>query len=168
MNVRSLVSKGLMAAALSGAFAAVPMALDGATATARADSVNWDAIAQCESGGNWSINTGNGHYGGLQFKQATWSSNGGTGSPATASRAEQIRVAENVLQSQGLAAWPKCGAAGMQAAQVWGKTPAPATAAPATVPVAAKGCANLPTSALGGFLNLQKMCSAFLTPRAGR
>lgn len=172
MNVRSMISKGLMAAALSGAFAAVPMALDGATATAHADSVNWDAIAQCESGGNWSINTGNGHYGGLQFKQATWSSNGGTGSPATASRAEQIRVAENVLQSQGLKAWPKCGAAGMQAAQVWGKAPASA-AAPATVPVLAvaatpKGCANLPTSSLGGFLNLQKMCSAFLTPRAAR
>ena len=166
MNVRSIVSKGLMAAALSGAFAAVPMALDGAAATAHADSVNWDAIAQCESGGNWSINTGNGHYGGLQFKQATWSSNGGTGSPATASRAEQIRVAENVLQSQGLKAWPKCGAAGMSAAQVWG-TPT-ASPAPAVVPATAKGCANLPTSALGGFLNLQKMCSAFLTPRAAR
>ena len=172
MNVRSIVSKGLMAAALSGAFAAVPMALDGAAATAHADSVNWDALAQCESGGNWSINTGNGAYGGLQFKQATWSSNGGTGSPATASRAEQIRVAENVLQSQGLKAWPKCGAAGMSAAQVWGNpaTAAPAPAAvPATaVPTTAKGCANLPTSALGGFVDLRKMCTAIFTPRTAR
>lgn len=171
MNVRSIVSKGLMAAALAGAFAAVPMAFDGASATAHADSVNWDAIAQCESGGNWSINTGNGAYGGLQFKQATWSSNGGTGSPATASRAEQIRVAENVLQSQGLKAWPKCGAAGMSAAQVWGNpaTAAPATAVPATaVPATAKGCANLPTSALGGFVDLRKMCTAIFTPRAAR
>ncbi|TRW88421.1 transglycosylase family protein [Mycolicibacterium sp. 018/SC-01/001] len=167
MNVRSMISKGLLAAALSGAFAAVPMALDGATATAHADSVNWDAIAQCESGGNWSINTGNGAYGGLQFKQATWTSNGGTGSPATASRAEQIRVAENVLQSQGLNAWPKCGAAGMSAAQVWGKSPAPA-AVPVSMPATAKGCANLPTSALGGFVNPQKMCMALLTPRAAR
>ena len=71
-------------------------------ATANADSVDWDAIAQCESGGNWSTNTGNGHYGGLQFKPATWASNGGVGSPATASREEQIRVAENVLRTQGI------------------------------------------------------------------
>ena len=99
-------------------------------ATAHADSVNWDAIAQCESGGNWSINTGNGHYGGLQFKQATWASNGGVGHPAAASRAEQIRVAENVLQTQGIKAWPTCGAKGL-AAQVWGSAPA---ATPVAVP----------------------------------
>jgi hypothetical protein len=78
--------------------------------TANADSVNWDAIAQCESGGNWAINTGNGHYGGLQFKPATWQANGGVGNPAHASRSEQIRVAENVLVTQGIKAWPKCGA----------------------------------------------------------
>ena len=55
-------------------------------------------------------NTGNGHFGGLQFKQATWTANGGVGiTRATASRAEQIRVAENVLRTQGLGAWPKCG-----------------------------------------------------------
>ncbi len=100
MNIRKAVTKGLLATAISGALAVVPMALS--TGTANADSVNWDAIAQCESGGNWSTNTGNGHYGGLQFKQATWSANGGLGSPATASRAEQIRVAENVLRTQGL------------------------------------------------------------------
>lgn len=65
-------------------------------------SVNWDAIAQCESGGNWSINTGNGYYGGLQFTAGTWRANGGSGSAANASREEQIRVAENVLRSQGI------------------------------------------------------------------
>src|SRR5215211_9164427 len=81
------------------------------TASANADSVDWDAIAQCESGGNWSTNTGNGFYGGLQFKPSTWASNGGRGHPASASRAEQIRVAENVLRTQGLKAWPKCGTA---------------------------------------------------------
>ena len=70
---------------------------------------NWDAMAQCESGGNWSANTGNGYYGGLQFTPATWAANGGVGSPAAASRAEQIRVAHNVLQTQGLGAWPVCG-----------------------------------------------------------
>lgn len=71
-------------------------------------SVNWDAIAQCESGGNWSINTGNGYYGGLQFTAGTWRANGGSGSAANASREEQIRVAENVLRSQGIRAWPVC------------------------------------------------------------
>lgn len=166
MNARNLVSKGLMAAAISGAFALVPMAMDGTAATAHADSVNWDAIAQCESGGNWSINTGNGHYGGLQFKPATWSANGGVGSPATAPRHEQIRVAENVLRTQGLKAWPKCGAKGA-AARVWGN-PAPAAAVPVAVPARANGCANLPTSAFGGIVDLRKMCSALFVPRSAR
>ena len=72
-------------------------------------SVNWDAIARCESGGNWSISTGNGYFGGLQFTPGTWRANGGSGSAANASREEQIRVAENVLHSQGIGAWPVCG-----------------------------------------------------------
>jgi hypothetical protein len=71
--------------------------------------VNWDAIAQCESGGNWAISTGNGYYGGLQFTMGTWRANGGSGSPHNASRDEQIQVAENVLHTQGLRAWPVCG-----------------------------------------------------------
>ncbi|MGC7255690.1 transglycosylase family protein, partial [Mycobacteroides abscessus subsp. massiliense] len=75
-------------------------------APAHADSVNWDAVAACESGGNWAINTGNGYYGGLQFNLGTWRANGGSGMPHHASRAEQIRVAENVLRSQGIGAWP--------------------------------------------------------------
>lgn len=79
---------------------------------AKADSVNWDAIAQCESSGNWHINTGNGYYGGLQFSLSTWYANGGSGNPANASREEQIRVAENVLASQGIGAWPVCGKRG--------------------------------------------------------
>ncbi|MCV7401350.1 transglycosylase family protein [Mycobacterium fragae] len=78
----------------------------------QAYSVNWDAIAQCESGGNWSINTGNGFVGGLQFTPSTWHANGGSGSPASASREEQIRVAENVLRTQGIGAWPVCGRRG--------------------------------------------------------
>jgi hypothetical protein len=78
-------------------------------AKAQADP-NWDAIAACESGGNWSINTGNGYHGGLQFTLSTWRANGGTGMPENASREEQIRVAENVLHSQGIGAWPVCGA----------------------------------------------------------
>jgi len=78
----------------------------------RAYSVNWDAIAQCESGGNWGISTGNGFSGGLQFTPSTWHANGGSGSPNGASREEQIRVAENVLHSQGIGAWPVCGRRG--------------------------------------------------------
>lgn len=72
----------------------------------------WDRVAACESGGNWSINTGNGYYGGLQFSAGTWRAHGGT---AYASRADlaskgaQITVAERVLNTQGPGAWPVCG-----------------------------------------------------------
>jgi hypothetical protein len=165
MNVRQIAGKGLTAAALAGALAVVPMALsDATTAAAHADSVNWDAIAQCETGGNWNTNSGNGAYGGLQFKPATWTANGGQGSPATASRTEQIRVAENVLRTQGLGAWPTCGSQGL-AAQVWGPAAAPA---PAQVPARATGCAAMPASVLGGVLDLRRMCTALFTPRATR
>ena len=155
MNIRRAVTKGLLAAAITGALAVVPMALS--TGTANADSVNWDAVAQCESGGNWSTNTGNGAYGGLQFKQATWSANGGVGDPATAPRTEQIRVAENVVRTQGLGAWPKCGAQGGSPA-VWGTPTMP------TRPAVATGCAAMPSSGLFGFINLRQMCTALLNP----
>ncbi|MFI5511173.1 transglycosylase family protein [Mycobacterium sp. NPDC051804] len=160
MKIAKLVAKGLLTAAISGVLAIVPMAMS--TATANADSVNWDAIAECESGGNWNINSGNGHYGGLQFKQATWNSNGGRGNPAAASRAEQIRVAENVLRSQGLKAWPKCGPRGASPA-VW-TTPGSAPSMPA-VPVATGGCSAMPSSALLGFINPRQMCAALLGGR---
>jgi LysM repeat protein len=68
----------------------------------------WDRLAQCESGGNWGINTGNGYSGGLQFAPGTWAAHGGKGSAHNASRAEQIRVAERVRASQGWGAWPAC------------------------------------------------------------
>lgn len=87
-----------------GAFVIMP------TAANAADDATWDALAECESGGNWSINTGNGYYGGLQFTLETWAANGGTGNPADASREQQIAVAENVLASQGWGAWPSCSA----------------------------------------------------------
>jgi hypothetical protein len=105
------IRKTLGLATFAGALAVAPMALG--AGTANADSgVNWDAVAACESGGNWAINTGNGYYGGLQFTMGTWQSNGGSGSPHNASREEQIRVAENVLDSQGIGAWPVCGGRG--------------------------------------------------------
>jgi len=69
---------------------------------------HWDRLAKCESGGNWSISTGNGYYGGLQFSKATWKAYGGNGMPHRASRAQQIKVAERVLKAQGWRAWPAC------------------------------------------------------------
>ena len=98
-------------ATIAGALAVAPMALGTGTASA-ASGVNWDAVAACESGGNWSIATGNGYYGGLQFTMGTWRANGGSGAPQQASREEQIRVAENVLRTQGIHAWPVCGRRG--------------------------------------------------------
>ena len=71
------------------------------------DSV-WDRLAQCESGGNWSINTGNGYYGGLQFSLSTWQSVGGSGYPNQASRAEQIARAKILQARSGWGAWPAC------------------------------------------------------------
>jgi resuscitation-promoting factor RpfA len=93
---------------LTGVAVGAPLAVAPAFASAE-QGVNWDAIAQCESGGNWHINTGNGYYGGLQFSMSTWRANGGSGNPADASREEQIRVANNVLKTQGIGAWPVCG-----------------------------------------------------------
>lgn len=74
------------------------------------DGSAWDKLARCESGGNWSINTGNGYYGGLQFNLGTWRSNGGSGYPHQASREEQIRVAKNLRAARGYAPWPACSA----------------------------------------------------------
>ncbi|MEU4342893.1 transglycosylase family protein [Nocardia sp. NPDC023852] len=105
---RKFSTRALGLAAVTGALVAVPFALSTATASA-APAHNWDGVAQCESGGNWGINTGNGYYGGLQFSQSTWAANGGRGSAHTASKEEQIRVAENVLDTQGAGAWPVCG-----------------------------------------------------------
>jgi uncharacterized protein YabE (DUF348 family) len=71
----------------------------------------WDALAQCESGGNWAINTGNGYYGGLQFNLGTWQSYGGSGLPSNASRETQIAIATKVRDaSGGYGAWPACAA----------------------------------------------------------
>jgi resuscitation-promoting factor RpfA len=96
-------------AATAGVAAVAPLLAAG---PANAGSVNWDAIASCESGGNWSINTGNGYSGGLQFSAGTWRAYGGGAYAPTAgqaSRSAQIAVAEKVLAGQGIGAWPVCG-----------------------------------------------------------
>lgn len=72
------------------------------------DVATWDRLAECESNGNWSINTGNGYYGGLQFAQSSWEWVGGSGSPHEASKQEQIDRAEILLDRQGWNAWPAC------------------------------------------------------------
>lgn len=102
------IKRALGAVVATGAVAAIPLALGAGTASA-AGSHDWSGVAECESSGNWSANTGNGYYGGLQFSQSTWEAYGGTGSAHNASQAEQIRVAENVLDGQGVGAWPVCG-----------------------------------------------------------
>lgn len=104
------ITKPLIKAGLAAGFTAASMSLS--TGVAYADLMNWEAVAECESGGNWRANTGNGAYGGLQFKQATWEEYGGVGNPAHASKQEQIAVANRVLAGQGPGAWPKCATAG--------------------------------------------------------
>lgn len=104
-KIRRTAGRVLAIAAIAGAGAAVT-----GTGAQAADGNTWDALAQCESGGNWSINTGNGYVGGLQFSPSTWAANGGTGSAQNASREQQIAVAERVLQTQGWGAWPSCSA----------------------------------------------------------
>jgi resuscitation-promoting factor RpfA len=107
---KSFTRRAVATAAIAGAAIAVPVMMAG---SASADSVNWTAIANCESSGNWADDTGNGFYGGLQFTESTWLAYGG-GSYATypyeASESDQIAVAENVLAGQGIGAWPVCGA----------------------------------------------------------
>lgn len=94
------------------AVAALALVLSACTAGLKdtAPSV-WDRLAQCESGGNWQIDTGNGFYGGLQFLPSTWLGFGGgefAPSAHLASREQQIIVAERVLATQGWGAWPAC------------------------------------------------------------
>jgi uncharacterized protein YabE (DUF348 family) len=91
---------------------AKPVVASAAPAPVSSSGLNWDAVAACESGGNWAINTGNGYYGGLQFNISTWISNGG-GAYASradlATRAQQIAVATNLYNARGSSPWPVCG-----------------------------------------------------------
>lgn len=103
----SNASKHIARVAVAGLAVGAPLAI--AATPAQAAGTNWDAIAQCESGGNWNTNTGNGYAGGLQFSPSTWKAYGGSGSAHNASRDEQIAVAERVKQGQGIGAWPVCG-----------------------------------------------------------
>ncbi|MFH8490493.1 transglycosylase family protein [Streptomyces longisporoflavus] len=106
-------SKATRVATLAGVTGvAVAAPLMAAGQASAATNSEWDAVAQCESGGNWSINTGNGYTGGLQFSSSTWAAYGGTKYAPTAdkaSKAQQIEIGEKVLAGQGKGAWPSCG-----------------------------------------------------------
>ncbi|QLH26399.1 transglycosylase family protein [Streptomyces sp. Rer75] len=128
------ISRASLSVTAGGAGIALPLvAAAGANA---ASSETWDKVAQCESTNNWDINSGNGFYGGLQFTQSTWEAYGGTAYAARAdlaTKAQQIAVAEKVLDGQGPGAWPVCsGKAGL----------AQDTAAPQTAPKVVKTVAK--------------------------
>ncbi|MGI5126186.1 transglycosylase family protein [Pseudonocardia sp. CA-107938] len=103
----STAGRTIARTALAGAVAGAPL-IGTATPAFAASDATWDRLAQCESGGKWTTNTGNGFFGGLQFTPSTWKAYGGTGSAHTASREQQIAVAERVLAGQGWGAWPSC------------------------------------------------------------
>jgi hypothetical protein len=127
---------GLALAALT----AVGVGMSAAPANAASEST-WDSLAQCESSGNWAINTGNGFYGGLQFTLSTWHAFGGAGEPQYASKATQIAVAERVLASQGWNAWPACSA---KLGLTDSANPTPIPAAPAAPAVQSAPAAPAP------------------------
>ncbi|WP_320779090.1 transglycosylase family protein [Streptomyces sp. CRN 30] len=138
------------AAVLAGAALLAPFGLLAGTGSASAaDGGVWDRIAQCESSGDWNINTGNGYYGGLQFSASTWSGFGGTAYAPTADRAtkaQQIAVATKVQRVQGWGAWPNCS---VRAGAYGGAPAAPATGSVTTKSAPAERPAKAPARAPG-------------------
>lgn len=131
-------------------FAASTVAVGAAAAimtpnAAAAPDSDWDRLAQCESGGNWAINTGNGYHGGLQFNAQTWQAYGGGEFAPTANlatREQQIVVAERTLAQQGWGAWPACSASlGLNSA------PTPRDASAAAAPAEEKAAPEAPADA---------------------
>lgn len=105
----SRVNRASLTVTVGGVGMAIPIV--GAGTAQAADAHTWNKVAACESSGNWSINTGNGFFGGLQFTRSTWAAYGGTAyAPRAdlATRDQQIAVAEKVLKGQGPGAWPVC------------------------------------------------------------
>src|SRR3954447_3611537 len=135
---RSVAGAGALVAAGAAGLVLLPT---GGTADAQAaGGHDWSGVAQCESGGDWSINTGNGYYGGLQFSQSTWAAYGGTALAPRADLAtagQQIQIAEKVLGGQGVGAWPVCGKRLTGGSTTVADAPAPKAApAPTTAPKA--------------------------------
>jgi len=148
-KISTSARRGLAAVAITGLGLGA-----GVGAANAAPASDWDALAQCESGGNWGINTGNGFSGGLQFTPSTWAGFGGQGAPENATREQQIAVAENVLAGQGWGAWPACsaklglGSSAAPAPVQWNQAPAVQAPAPvqyqAAAPVQAEYVAPTP------------------------
>lgn len=112
MAAHSKIARRTALGTALGLSTAAVLTLLGSSPAPAASWSTWDKVARCESGGNWHINTGNGYYGGLQFSRSTWNAYRLSGYPSRAdlaSKAQQIRVAERVLRSQGPGAWPVCG-----------------------------------------------------------
>ena len=148
---RALTRRSLRTGAV--VLGAAALGIGALAAPASAAEHDWTGVAKCESGGNWSINTGNGYYGGLQFSASTWSAyGGGAYAPRAdlASPAEQIAVAERVLVGQGIGAWPTCGRylAG-------GSTPGVAASAPARAPSSSPAAPARASSSSGGSYTVQ-------------
>ncbi|MBK3380429.1 peptidoglycan DD-metalloendopeptidase family protein [Streptomyces sp. DEF147AK] len=140
---QSRINRASLTVTAGGAGLALPLVAAGTADAASADT--WAKVAACESSGDWSINTGNGYYGGLQFKQSTWEAYGGgayAGRADLASKDQQIAVAEKVLDGQGPGAWPACS----QQAGLPRGGPAPAAPEAAPAPRPAKAPAATPTT----------------------
>ncbi|MEU3313214.1 transglycosylase family protein [Streptomyces sp. NPDC048387] len=135
-------------AGVAGVAVAAPLMAAGSASAATVSE--WDKVASCESGGNWSINTGNGYYGGLQFSASTWAAYGGKAYAAQANQAtksQQIAIAEKVLKGQGKGAWPSCGVGLSNSAyNGGGSTTTPAKPKPETKPAPAKPAPAKPSA----------------------
>ncbi|POX47318.1 transglycosylase [Streptomyces sp. Ru71] len=148
-NARKTLTRGQArtTVVLAGAALLAPLGLlASAGGAAAADGGVWDRIAQCESGGNWHINTGNGYYGGLQFSAGTWRAYGGTAYAPTAdqaSRSAQIAVATKVQRAQGWGAWPVCSAR----AGAYGDAPSAGPASAKSAPKRTKSAPSKPAKA---------------------
>ena len=163
---RSFARRGATLAAVTIAGVALSASAANAAVPTATSSTVWDSLAQCESSGNWAINSGNGYAGGLQFSASTWAAYGGTGSAANASREQQIAVAERVQAGQGWGAWPSCsaklglsgGAVAPQSVPAPAKAVAPKAAAPkAVAPKAAAPKAVAPKAAAPAARHLAKV-----------
>lgn len=157
-NVKDMLSRGARVAVAAAAVATT--AVVAVPAAQAAPNSDWDRLAQCESGGNWAINTGNGFHGGLQFHPQTWAGFGGkqfAPTAAQATREQQIAIAERVLETQGWGAWPACSARlGLNSAP----TPRTVPATPAVTPALediAKATANTKAPTLDAFLAEAKL-----------
>ncbi|MEU8436676.1 transglycosylase family protein [Streptomyces sp. NPDC029216] len=135
-------------AGVAGVAVAAPLMAAGSASAATVSE--WDKVAACESGGNWSINTGNGYYGGLQFSASTWAAYGGKAYASQAnqaSKSQQIAIAEKVLKGQGKGAWPSCGVGLSNSAyNGGGSTSTPAKPKPETKPAPAKPAPAKPST----------------------